>query len=366
MNALKSLFEDSSSDEEFIALSHSVQVDAAVAEEAAVDQNKNNLVVKSFWTIMGRLMELSLSHVRQLTVCFVLITGALLFYRGGLTSKDDFASNDVVAMSPFCDATGKCGEQPDIPSPRTVYSARRSGQIENWWKFQATLNETAQEYVTRQHTKPQLILLGDSIMESWLGTNLGNKEKKFNGIPAVFQTYFAKDYDPLVLAMSGDQTQHLLYRLQNGQLLPEYSNDPNTIFVVLIGTNNLGAGESPCPTAKGVLAVAEYLLKHTQGRVKLIELLPRGDSFRLPLICPNGTAFASFQPAIDKVNDIVSQSEADFQTTYGAQRLQVLDCGGSFVKDGEIQKQLMPDLLHPNAKGHELFAECILASFVKK
>ena len=320
---------------------------------------------KSFSTIMGRLMKLSLSQVRQLTVCVVLMAVALLFYRGGLTSKD------VVAMTPFCDATGKCGEQPDIPSPRTVYSARSSEQLKNWWKFQATLNETAQEYVTRQHTKPQLILLGDSITESWLGTNLGKKVKKFNGIPAVLQKNFAKDYDPLVLAMSGDQTQHLLYRLQNGQLLPEYSNDPNAIFVVLIGTNNLGAGESPGPSAKGVLAVTDYLLKNTQGRVKLIKLLPRGDSFRLPLICPprckaDGTAFASFQPAIDKVNDIVSQSESGFQTTYGAQRLQILDCGGSFVKDGEIKKQLMPDLLHPNAKGQELLAECILASFVKK
>lgn len=37
-------------------------------------------------------------------------------------------------------------------------------------------------------------------------------------------------------------------------------------FLVLIGTNNLGAGFSVEQTVKGIMAVAEWLLENTQGR----------------------------------------------------------------------------------------------------
>ena len=48
-------------------------------------------------------------------------------------------------------------------------------------------------------------------------------------------------FDPLILGISGDQTQHLLYRIQNGQQFVssyEYVSNPNSIFVIMISTNN--------------------------------------------------------------------------------------------------------------------------------
>ena len=62
------------------------------------------------------------------------------------------------------------------------------------------------------------MLLGDSITEAWRGTSYGNPSERTAGVPAVLHQTLGKQFDasPLVLAISGDQTQHLLWRLQLG------------------------------------------------------------------------------------------------------------------------------------------------------
>ena len=60
--------------------------------------------------------------------------------------------------------------------------------------------------------------------------------ERARGCPQVLEQKFP-DYSPLVLAISGDQTQHLLWRLQNGEWP---SSIPTATVVVMIGTNNLG------------------------------------------------------------------------------------------------------------------------------
>ena len=173
--------------------------------------------------------------------------------------------------------------------------------------FKDALNEAANAYA-KQRRYDQLaekkkkksrpfILLGDSITESWVGTSYGTPSTRAAGVPKVLQELVQESQqqqqqqqklplDPLILGISGDQTQHLLWRLQNGHLHPEYAEDPDALFVVLIGTNNLGAGELPGPTADGIIAVLQYLLDHTQGNIIYLEVLPRGDDHRLPALCP--------------------------------------------------------------------------------
>ena len=290
-------------------------------------------------------------------------------------------SSSKVAYSPydkpFCDAAGKCGENPQVPSPRTVFSAKSREQYHDWWTVHAALNRSAAEYTVRrqqsgnQHRRA-LILLGDSITESWVGTNMGHSESRTQGIPAVLSEFFKHDLDPLVLGIGGDQTQHLLYRLQNGELLPDFANDEQAIFVVLIGTNNLGSGELPGPTSVGVLAVADHLLKNTKGKLLLMQLLPRGDSERVARLCPprcdsQGKPFKSFMPAIKKVNNAINNDVPELLKQYGAHRLSVLNCGSEFLQEGAgssklVDSGLMPDRLHPNDMGHRILAKCILDS----
>ena len=231
---------------------------------------------------------------------------------------------------------------------------------------------------------------------------MGETKQRARGVPQVLQDKFSESFDPIVLAESGDQTQHLLYRIQNGQL-PSIQ-EHNAVFVVMIGTNNLGSGELPGPTSKGILTVAKYVLSHTQGRLLLFQVLPRGDGYQvLPSLCPprcqssssssssssSGAAtpapFTSFLPAIAKVNNLVGQGLEPLKEEYGEHRIEWIDCASSFLRkdddtkkdaaaaaavrennnnndddDAEVDVSLMPDLLHPNAAGHVFLADCIL------
>jgi len=279
---------------------------------------------------------------------------------------------DVYAQTPMCNKNGRCGEPPEVPSPRTVYSARSAEQYSRWSVSHDDLKRAAADYAARRRndpTKKALILLGDSITESWTGTNMGRPVARAKGVPDVLKNMAANNFlDPLVLGIGGDQTQHLIYRLQDAELLPEFADDDDAVFVVLIGTNNLGSGILPGPTSGGVRAVAEYILENTKGNLAVMELLPRGDgALRLPKLCPprctsDGDPFESFMPAVTKVNAAISRMVPELKKKYG-RRIGRLDCGEAFLSGdagSEVDRDLMPDLLHPNAHGHELLAQCIL------
>ena len=98
--------------------------------------------------------------------------------------------------------------------------------------------------------------------------------QRATGTPEVLAATFGQRFDPMVLAISGDQTQHVLYRLRNGEAPAK-----GAIFVLLIGTNNLGNGHLPGEAADGVLAVVEELA--ALGKVVVLAILPRGDVRRL-------------------------------------------------------------------------------------
>ena len=313
---------------------------------------------------------------------------------GGLHFLGRSSRQNVYESTPFCNKRGQCGETSYDFSPRTVYSAKTKEQFDTWWNYYAELNQTALDYAQRMYGKEAspkgqiestintgkkpLVLLGDSITESLMGTELGQPSERWEEISRVYkEIYESSDYDPLILAVAGDQTQHLLWRLDNGglrlfngEVLP-YANDKNAIFSVLIGTNNLGAGHLPDEASRGVLAVAEYLLDYTKGRVIMLQILPRGDTFRVQRLCPprcgkDGSPFESFMPAVDKVNEKLKEEVPKLSKKY-ENRLTLLDCGGLLNPNDdrkgsgeEVNVDLMPDRLHPNGMGHEALQRCVL------
>jgi beta-glucosidase len=179
------------------------------------------------------------------------------------------------------------------------------------------------------------------------------------------------DWTPLVLAISGDQTQHLIWRLSHGELTDTVAKNPQALYVVLIGVNNLGSGELPGPTANGVLAVADYLVQRVSGTILMLKVLPCGHGPTwLPRLCPprcdtDGQPYTSFLPAVDKVNKAVQLGIDDRyeQSPQLKTKLFLLDCGKAFlqnVPNGEqVNVALMSDRLHPNAAGHRVLADCI-------
>ena len=283
----------------------------------------------------------------------------------------------------LCDAvTGDCYEHADKPSPRTGYSAWSEQQFLDWTGAQRKLAGKAEKRCGKGSTPPSLLLIGDSITESWLGTGLAKPVAKFKDTAGAFaRTKLAEQFgsDPLILGLSGDQTQHVLWRLEQGHEMPKCSNDEAFLVIMLIGTNNLGNGHLPGETVRGIVAVANKVLTIAPKAVVLMSaLMPRGDGARRPdrmeKICPprcksDGTPFASFTPAVNQVNEALPTEVSWLQKKYGKDRVALEDCSRVLVKPGainsngdwaqEVDPTLMPDYLHPNAEGMVRWADCM-------
>eukprot|EP00884_Botryococcus_braunii_P002012 jgi/Botrbrau1/11811/Bobra.0224s0013.3 len=209
-----------------------------------------------------------------------------------------------------------------------------------------------------------LIFLGDSITETWRGTDMGRECTRCEGVPDVFKEYFLRRFPRTeVLAVGGDQVAHVEWRLRNGEM--PVKTGPHA-FVLMIGTNDLGAaaclpGEAPILAAvPGVIFRIERLLaliheKQPQARVLLLGVLPRG-----------GEEPSTFYAWPSKYTRAVRQLNGELHAlAKESDYITFLDCGGAVTPDGQIDPGLMPDALHPGREGMELFARCILPEVQK-
>ena len=171
-------------------------------------------------------------------------------------------------------------------------------------------------------TQPyRALFLGDSLTE------------RFD--PAVWQQHMAPR-GVLNAGVSGDRTEHLLWRLQHGNL----AGPPPTAVVVLIGTNDLtneGNPRAPEIVAEGVRANLLYLRQHLpRTRILLLGLLPRASSAERPL--RRGTV---------EVNKLIQNCGDGRAIVYA-------DIGGVLLDgEGRLTREISPDLLHFSAAGYE-------------
>jgi hypothetical protein len=86
--------------------------------------------------------------------------------------------------------------------------------------------------------------------------------------------------NPLLLGSGGDETQHVLWRLAQGELSQSMSRDPHLLIVLLVGTNNLAGGHRSHEVVAGIEAIARYVLSTSRARMLIVGLLPRGDRWR--------------------------------------------------------------------------------------
>ncbi len=175
--------------------------------------------------------------------------------------------------------------------------------------------------------KAQLIFVGDSITQGWEGDGKD-----------VWSKHFTK-YNAVNLGIGGDRTQHVLWRLDNGNL----KGLKPKAAVVMIGTNNSnGEDNSPGQIADGVTAIVQ----------KLREKLPDTKILLLPIF-PRGENFNNQRGKILQVNQVL-QKLADGKNVIW------VDFGHKFVTaDGRITRELMPDYLHLSPPAYEIWAESI-------
>ena len=177
-------------------------------------------------------------------------------------------------------------------------------------------------------TNCQVLFLGDSITSNWADH------------PSIFNSAFEK-YRTLIFGFPGDCTQHVLWRIENGEL----DSARPAVIVLLIGTNNLIVSENSADSiAAGVLNILSAIHgRSPHSKVVLIGLLPRGF----------GLFGGSKQKKIIAINLLLAKLHNGFSVFF-------LDVGGSFLlPNGSINKELLPDLLHPSEHGYEVLASLI-------
>ncbi|HCU87168.1 MAG TPA: GDSL family lipase [Verrucomicrobiales bacterium] len=173
-----------------------------------------------------------------------------------------------------------------------------------------------------------LIFIGDSITQGWEG-----RGKK------VWAKHYTKR-NAVNLGIGGDRTQHVIWRLDNGNL---HRIKPKAA-VIMIGTNNSGSNSSQ-EIADGVEVIVKQLRKKLpETKVLLLGVFPRGAD------------------KADKRRQVNEGANATFKKIADGKSVHYLDIGQKFLKeDGTLPREIMPDLLHLSEKGYTIWAESIEA-----
>jgi lysophospholipase L1-like esterase len=195
-------------------------------------------------------------------------------------------------------------------------------QERGWKERHERFNKISQE------GKAEVVFLGDSITQGWEGAG-----------KAVWEEHFA-DLNAANFGISGDRTEHVLWRLANGN----FDGLSPQLIVIMIGTNNIGHGSStPEQAADGVRAIVENLhAKMPEAKLLLLGVFPRGekaeDDLRQKTVEINGR--------IEKLDEL------DY--------VKYVDIGAKFLEDdGTLSKEIMPDFLHLSEDGYRRWAEAI-------
>ncbi len=184
-----------------------------------------------------------------------------------------------------------------------------------------------------------LLFLGDSITDAWGGEGHGT-----NGGHKIFTSKFV----PMKAAnfgIGGDRTQHVIWRLQNGEL----DGIKPKVVQLMIGTNNSNGSDNTAEEiADGVKGIIDEIKKKSPStKVLLLAVFPRNTG-------KDDGAKKIQKDKIDKVNSIISKLDD------GGKSVKFLDIGSKF-KDasGDLPKELMPDQLHLSEKGYEIWANAV-------
>ncbi len=180
----------------------------------------------------------------------------------------------------------------------------------------------------RESAPGGVVFVGDSITQAWDGTDLWTE--RFVPMGAVN------------LGVSGDRTEHVLWRLEQAPLT---RLAPKAV-VLLIGTNNLGHGTSTAAeTLAGIRAVVDKMKKQvSSARIVLCAIFPVGKHIN------------AMRGEVLQINQALARAYANDSS------VTLVDLGSSFVDaDGNISPSLMPDGLHLAPAGYTIWADGIKA-----
>ena len=183
----------------------------------------------------------------------------------------------------------------------------------DWWR-----DRFNQKNEQLKQGNVDLLMIGDSITHGW--ENAGS---------VIWEKYYGTE-KAINLGHGGDQTQHVLWRLEHY----DFNAISPKAAVLLIGVNNTWSKDR---AAKDVALGQRRIVK------KLREQFPSMKIFVLKVF-----PCTSQQDQIDAINALTEYYVRDVAN------VEVLDIGKVFLNEkGELTKEVMPDLLHPNNIGYE-------------
>ncbi len=177
-----------------------------------------------------------------------------------------------------------------------------------------------------------LLMIGDSITHGWEGTG---------------KEIWAKCYAPrnaVNLGIGGDRTQHVIWRLQNGNI----DGISPKLAVLMIGTNN-SHHNTPEEIAEGIEAIVKILRTDLpKTKVLILAIFARGENND------------------DQRRKVNIKANAIACKLADGKMVHFLDINEKFLEpDGTLTREVMPDLLHPRQKGYTIWAEAMEPTVAK-
>jgi lysophospholipase L1-like esterase len=178
-----------------------------------------------------------------------------------------------------------------------------------------------------------VVFLGDSITHGWEGGGKAVWKKTFEPLKAVN------------FGIGGDQTGHVLWRITEGKELEGISPK---LFVIMIGTNNMG-GNSDKEIAEGNEAIVKELRRQKpDAKILVLGIFPRNRDPKNP------------------VRAKVKATNARLAKLVDGKKVFYLDIGAKFLGEDEaLPKEIMPDALHLSPKGYQIWADAIKPTLEK-
>jgi lysophospholipase L1-like esterase len=183
----------------------------------------------------------------------------------------------------------------------------------------------------------EFLAVGDSITDGWRGVP-NPKDPKKGGGKDVWEKYYAP-WNAYNIGIGGDRTQHVIWRLENG----EVDGIKPKVAMLMIGTNNLGSNTDDEIAAGVIKCVTTLRAKLPETKVLLLAIFPR-----------SAKPTDGFRARIKGINAMVARLDD------GGKTIKFLDIGDKFLdSEGALPTDIMPDALHPNPKGYEIWAEAV-------